>query len=127
MREDRSWSELCAAHQFTAAQPGLTRSLPLKNSYRARAACDPHIVTEECSWRSGPFGNFGSQEFDAFIPITDQDFGVSARRWRQPMNLVTNSFCGLRPINVRLTLFDLARVANANCRLFPKLQSAGLH
>src|SRR5208337_688669 len=127
MREDRSWSELCAAHQFAAAHPDLTRSLPLKNSYRARAACDAHIVTEEGPWRSGPFGDFGSQEFDAFIAITDQDFGVRARRWRQPMNLVTNSFCVLRPINLHLTLFDLTRVANANCRLFPKLQSTGPH
>ena len=62
-----------------------SRSLPLKDSYRTRAACDAHIVAEERSWRSGPLGAFGSEEFDAFIAITDQDFGVCARRWRRPI------------------------------------------
>ena len=97
MREDRSRSELCAAHQFAAVHPGLTRSLPLKNSYRARAACDAHIVAEERSRRSGPFCDFGAEEFDALMAIADQDFGVRARRWRQPVNLVTNSCGVLRP------------------------------
>jgi hypothetical protein len=52
----------------------------LKNSNRAYAACNTHIFGEEHPRRAIPWRNLNAEEFDAFMAVSDQDFGNGA--WR---------------------------------------------
>jgi hypothetical protein len=43
--EDHALSQYRASHQLAAAHHCLSRALALENSYRARSACDAHVVS----------------------------------------------------------------------------------